>query len=110
MLYDQGYLYIGVRARGCRLAIGRSLQVNSFLAKTSTPGLEGKDVAFYGRIAYRDLKWNRWLNYRDVERIGTTSGERDEADGGSRSGVRRGGAPRAGKCVARAARISVGVE
>ncbi len=49
------------------LAIGRSLQVNSFLAKTLTPGLDGKDVAFYGRIAYRDPRWNVWLNYLDVQ-------------------------------------------
>jgi hypothetical protein len=48
-------------------AIGRSLQVNSFLAKTATPGLNGNDMAFYGRIAYRDPRWNLWLNYLDVE-------------------------------------------
>jgi hypothetical protein len=49
------------------LLIGRGLQVNSFLAKTLTPGLDGKDVAFYGRIAYRDPNWNLWLNYLDVD-------------------------------------------
>ncbi|MCC7178473.1 MAG: hypothetical protein IT177_08790 [Acidobacteria bacterium] len=49
------------------LAIGRSLQVTSFLAKTSTPGLDGRDMAFYGRIAYRDPKWNLWVNYLDVQ-------------------------------------------
>jgi hypothetical protein len=48
-------------------AIGRSVQVNSFLAKTSTPGLDGKDTAFYGRVAYRDPRWNLWLNYLDVQ-------------------------------------------
>ncbi len=49
------------------LAIGRSMQVNTYLAKTATPGLDGKDLAFYGRIAYRDPKWNMWLNYLDVQ-------------------------------------------
>ena len=49
------------------LAIGRNLQVNSFLAKTSTPGLDGKDMSYYGRIAYRDPYWNVWLNYLDVQ-------------------------------------------
>ena len=49
------------------LAIGRNLQVNSYLAKTATPGRDGKDMAFYGRIAYRDPKWNLWLNYLGVE-------------------------------------------
>jgi hypothetical protein len=48
-------------------AIGRSLQVNSFLARTETPGLDGKDMAFYGRVAYRDPQWNLWLNYLDVQ-------------------------------------------
>jgi hypothetical protein len=49
------------------LAIGRSLQVSSFLAKTATPGKDGDDMAWYGRIAYRDPKWNLWLNYLDVQ-------------------------------------------
>jgi hypothetical protein len=49
------------------LAIGRSVQVNSYLAKTATPGLDGKDLAFYGRLAYRDPKLNMWLNYLDVQ-------------------------------------------
>ena len=49
------------------LAIGRNVQVNSYLAKTATPGKDGKDVAFYGRIAYRDPKWNLYLNYLDVQ-------------------------------------------
>jgi hypothetical protein len=46
--------------------LGKSLQVNSFVAKTDTPGLAGKDTAFFGRIAYRDPAWNVWLNYLDV--------------------------------------------
>jgi hypothetical protein len=49
------------------LLIGRSLQVNSFLAKTSTPGRVDQDMAFYGRVAYRDPNWNLWLNYLDVQ-------------------------------------------
>jgi hypothetical protein len=48
-------------------AIGRSVQLNSFLAKTETPGLAGNDMAFYGRVAYRDPFWNVWLNYLDVQ-------------------------------------------
>ncbi|MBI4475750.1 MAG: carbohydrate binding family 9 domain-containing protein [Acidobacteria bacterium] len=49
------------------LALGRSMQVSSFVAKTSTPGLVGRDMAWFGRIAYRDPKWNLWLNYEDVQ-------------------------------------------
>jgi hypothetical protein len=49
------------------LAVGRNLQVTSFLARTATPGKEGDDLAWYGRVAYRDQKWNLWLNYLDVQ-------------------------------------------
>ena len=49
------------------LAPSANLQINSYLAKTHTPGREGDDMAFYGRIAYRDPKWNLWLNYLDVQ-------------------------------------------
>ncbi len=49
------------------LAPTANLQVNSYLAKTVTPGKDGNDMAFYGRIAYRDPKWNLWLNYLDVQ-------------------------------------------
>ena len=48
-------------------AFGRNLQVNSFVAKTATPGLTGKDLSWYGRVAYRDPAWNMWLNYLDVQ-------------------------------------------
>jgi hypothetical protein len=49
------------------LALGQSVQVNSYVAKTSTPGLVGKDRAAFGRIAYRTPAWNVWLNYLDVQ-------------------------------------------
>jgi hypothetical protein len=49
------------------LAPSANLQINSYLAKTLTPGQAGNDMAFYGRIAYRDPKWNLWLNYLDVQ-------------------------------------------
>ena len=48
------------------IVLGKSLQLNSFVAKTDTPGLSGKDTAMFGRIAYRDPAWNVWLNYLDV--------------------------------------------
>jgi len=49
------------------LAPSANLQINSYLAKTDTPGKDGRDLAYYGRIAYRDPKWNVWLNYLDVQ-------------------------------------------
>jgi hypothetical protein len=49
------------------LVLGRNLQINSYVAKTDTPGLTGKDMALFGRVAYRDPAWNIWLNYLDVQ-------------------------------------------
>jgi hypothetical protein len=49
------------------LALGTNLQVSSFVAKTATPGLDGQDMSWFGRIAYRDPAWNLWLNYLDVQ-------------------------------------------
>jgi hypothetical protein len=49
------------------LVLGRSLQVNGYVAKTATPGLNGKDMAWFGRVAYRDPAWNLWVNYLDVQ-------------------------------------------
>ena len=49
------------------LAPSRTCRCNSYLAKTETPGKDGNDMAFFGRIAYRDPKWNLWLNYLDVQ-------------------------------------------
>jgi hypothetical protein len=44
-----------------------NLQVQSYVAKTETPGKDGDDMAWFGRIAYRDPKWNLYLNYLDVQ-------------------------------------------
>ena len=59
--------YNRTMALDANLALGTNLQVTSFVAKTATPGLEGKDMSWYGRIAYRDPAWNVWLNYLDVQ-------------------------------------------
>ncbi len=58
-------------------SLGNSFQVTSYVAKTATdsearwqggrPIGEGQDMAFYGRVAYRDPKWNLWVNYLDVQ-------------------------------------------
>ncbi|HYE87006.1 MAG TPA: DUF5916 domain-containing protein [Vicinamibacterales bacterium] len=44
-----------------------NMQVQGYLAKTSTPDKAGNDMAYFGRIAYRDPKWNLYLNYLDVQ-------------------------------------------
>ncbi|HUQ86079.1 MAG TPA: DUF5916 domain-containing protein [Vicinamibacterales bacterium] len=49
------------------LAPSSNVQVQGYLAKTETPGKDGKDMAFFGRVAYRDPKWNMYLNYLDVQ-------------------------------------------
>jgi len=58
-------------------SFGNSLQFSSYVARTDTnadarwlggrPIGEGKDMAVYGRLAYRDPKWNLWVNYLDVQ-------------------------------------------
>lgn len=45
-----------------------NLQLQAYLAKTETPGKDGDDMAYYARIAYRDPKWNLYLNYLDIDR------------------------------------------
>ena len=44
-----------------------SLQMQAYAAKTETPGLNGDDMAWFGRIAYRDPNWNLYLNYLDIQ-------------------------------------------
>ena len=44
-----------------------NLQIQTYVAKTETPGKVGKDMSYFGRIAYRDPKWNLYLNYLDVQ-------------------------------------------
>ena len=48
-------------------AVGRNLQMNAYAAKTATPGLHGRDMAWFGRVQYRDPAWNLWVNYLDVQ-------------------------------------------
>ena len=55
---------IGVDAN---LAPATNLQITSYVAKTQTPGLDGQDMSWFGRVAYRDRDWNLWLNYLDVQ-------------------------------------------
>ena len=49
------------------LAPNANLQIQGFLAKTETPELAGKDMAWFGRVAYRDPNWNLYLNYLDIQ-------------------------------------------
>jgi len=49
------------------LAPSANMQIQSYIAKTETPGKAGNDMAMFGRIAYRDPNWNLYLNYLDVQ-------------------------------------------
>lgn len=49
------------------LAVARNFTVNSFLAKTSTPGLSGGDMAFHGRGAWLDSRWNLFAEFTDIQ-------------------------------------------
>ena len=49
------------------IAPSANMQVQGYVAKTETPGKDGNDMAFFGRVGYRDPKWNLYLNYLDVQ-------------------------------------------
>ena len=88
------------------LVLGKNLQVNSYVAKTDTPGRDGSDMAFFGRVAYRDPAWNVWLNYLDVQdnfndEVGFVQRTRREDDQGATSARRRGRASAASACSSR---------
>ncbi|MEP7118645.1 MAG: DUF5916 domain-containing protein, partial [Acidobacteriota bacterium] len=58
-------------------SLGRSLQVNSYVAKTASTddvcaargvsSCDGQDMSFYGRVAYRDPRVSAWVNYLNVQ-------------------------------------------
>jgi hypothetical protein len=49
------------------LALTSAFTVNSFLAKTSTPGIAGGDLGFFGRAAFLDSRWNVYGEYTDLQ-------------------------------------------
>jgi len=49
------------------LALTRSFTINSFLAKTSTPGISDGDMAFHARAAWLDARWNISAEYTDIQ-------------------------------------------
>jgi len=49
------------------LALTRSFAVNSFLAKTSTPGVSEGDLAFHTRAAWLDSRWRLEAEYTDIQ-------------------------------------------
>jgi hypothetical protein len=44
-----------------------TVQMQGYVAKTQTPDKAGDDMAYFGRIAYRDQKLNLYLNYLDIQ-------------------------------------------
>ncbi len=54
-------------AADANLALGNNFTVNSFLAKTSSPGVSSEDMAFYGRVAWLDPDWNLWAEFTDIQ-------------------------------------------
>jgi hypothetical protein len=64
---DGSSLYNRTMGVDANLAFSPNLQFQGFLARTDSPDKEGNDGAYFGRIAYRDPKWNLYLNYLDVQ-------------------------------------------
>jgi hypothetical protein len=49
------------------LALTRSFTINSFLAKTETPGISSGGMAFHARGAWLDSRWNVFAEYTDIQ-------------------------------------------
>jgi hypothetical protein len=49
-----------------RWGIGDNLLLQSWIAKTDTPGLDGDDEAFAVKANYEDARWNAFANYTEV--------------------------------------------
>jgi hypothetical protein len=41
--------------------------MNSYLAKTSTPGISEGDMSYYARVGWLDPGWNLWAQYVDIQ-------------------------------------------
>ncbi len=64
---ESGGHYNRTVAADATLVLAENLTVNSFLAKTSTPEVTEGDMAYSGRIAYRDPAWNVYAQYTDIQ-------------------------------------------
>jgi hypothetical protein len=49
------------------LAPSKNLTINSFLAKTSTPGITEGELALHGRATFRNPSWNLYAQYLDLQ-------------------------------------------
>ena len=49
------------------LALLGNLQINSFIAKTSSPNVTSGDMGLFGRVAYRSPAWNLYAQYLDLQ-------------------------------------------
>lgn len=49
------------------LAPSKNLTINSFLAKTSTPGITEGELAFHGRATFRNPSWSLYAQCLDVQ-------------------------------------------
>lgn len=49
------------------LALTRSLTINSFVAKTSTPGISSGDMAYFARIGFRSQAWDNYIHFMDLQ-------------------------------------------
>ncbi len=54
-------------ATDATFALGKSFKVNSYLAKTSSPGIHEGDMSYYTRAGWQDRNWNIWTQYIDIQ-------------------------------------------
>ena len=54
-------------ATDATFALGKSLLINGYAAKTATSGLEGRDMSYSSRVGYRNQDWNIYGQYVDIQ-------------------------------------------
>ncbi|MCZ6491279.1 MAG: DUF5916 domain-containing protein [Acidobacteria bacterium] len=54
-------------ALDANLALSNSIIVNSYVAKTSSPGVRDGDMSYYGRVSLLDPKWNLYAQFTDIQ-------------------------------------------
>lgn len=56
-----------IMALDANLVLSRNLSANSYLAKTSTPGMSHGDLSYFGRIGWRSPAWDVYAHYFDIQ-------------------------------------------
>ena len=54
-------------ALDANFALGNSFTVNSYVAKTATPGVRDGDMSYFTRVGWLDPSWNLYAQFTDIQ-------------------------------------------